>query len=169
MLQWFAEIFSTNSDKARFIAILFSSIVAVAILLLNQYFINKRERQKVITEKIEELYIKISEYDQHVRDFLFTETTNVNTGENVSFLTLAIRSAEEMEMLLCLYFPNSIFTNSESLHQEALLLKNSINSPNLDVAEQGAVIETSFQLHGDKIKELRKNCQLLMTKHGITK
>lgn len=51
MFEWIGTVFSTSSDIARFVTVVFSAVVAVLILILNQYFINKRERRNLISTK----------------------------------------------------------------------------------------------------------------------
>jgi len=62
-----------NSNKARLISILISSLVAISILLLNQWFTQKQERDKLLIAKISEL---ISVYNRGDREFSFVFDPN---------------------------------------------------------------------------------------------
>jgi hypothetical protein len=45
MFDWIAEIFVSNSEKARLISILISAVIAILILLLSQFLVSQRERK----------------------------------------------------------------------------------------------------------------------------
>ena len=70
MIEWFQEIFQSSSDKARLISILISALVAIFVLLLNQWFTNRRERNKLISEKIEEMYLTSIDYTNSAHQML---------------------------------------------------------------------------------------------------
>lgn len=65
MVDWFLIIFESNTDKARLITIVISTIIAILIFLLTQYFVNQRKRKELLIEKIEELYKSVVEYEKH--------------------------------------------------------------------------------------------------------
>ncbi|MEZ9463551.1 hypothetical protein [Vibrio splendidus] len=124
MYQFFTEIFSTNSDKARLLSILISSIVAVGILLLNQYFVNKRERRNLRIEKIEEISKLISEYDRNAREFFYEfDDSSPNQAKLHGKAAIAL---QDIEMLLHLYFPNDVFVTHEEQFDTMLQLKNTL-------------------------------------------
>jgi hypothetical protein len=81
LLDWIPTIFESNSDKARLIAIVISSIVAVSILLLNQRLISGRERKKLLIEKIEDTSKLISKFDRGASKFLFSDSED-NTQQS---------------------------------------------------------------------------------------
>lgn len=57
--QWIAEVFQKPSDIAQFLAIFISSIVAISVVLLNQFFNRRSARRSLYIEKIECLYQSI--------------------------------------------------------------------------------------------------------------
>ncbi len=69
LLDWTAAVFESNSDKARLVAIVISSVVAISILLLSQKLTAGRERKKLLIEKIEEISKLISNLEFNTIQF----------------------------------------------------------------------------------------------------
>jgi hypothetical protein len=160
LLDWIPTIFESNSDKARLIAIVISSIVAVSILLLNQRLISGRDRKKLLIEKIEDTSKLISKFDRGASKFLFSDSE-----DNAQHLSEAIEALDEMEMLLNLYFPYNVFANCSEVHNRVLGMKNSMADVE-DSAGSAEVIENAKVGHRDNIIFLRKECRNLMKKYG---
>jgi len=117
MFEIWSEIFITPSDKARLITILLSSVVAIGIFILNQRFIDRRSRNQVTCEKIEELYLASIDYVNSVHKMLYLHNKDravIVDGcsaildirdEHEAILLSMNNSIKKMEMLCGLYFP----------------------------------------------------------------
>ena len=163
MYQFISEIFATNSDKARFISILISSIVAVGILLLNQWFTNKRERRNLYIEKIEEISKLVSEYDRCARKFFFEYDDNASdVSKPHGNASIAL---QDMEMLLHLYFPNDVFVVHEKQYEALLNLKNRLvdNQDNDILALAGW--ESVRRIHAEQVAEMHSHCRSIVKKY----
>jgi hypothetical protein len=110
MIEWFQEIFSNPSDKSRAITILFSALVAIIVLLLNQWFTNRRERKKILIEKIEEMYLSSIDYansaNQIIKDL---SSSKHRTGHGYYKIDQVVYgemndAIRKMNMLCGLYF-----------------------------------------------------------------
>jgi len=55
-MQWLIDIFASTSDQARLATALIAAIIAVAVVLLNQWFNARRARKEKLISKIEEIY-----------------------------------------------------------------------------------------------------------------
>ncbi len=119
MFEMWNEIFSTPSDKARFITILLSSVVAIGIFISNQRFMDRRARNQVTREKIEELYLASIDYVNSVQKMLSLHKKDksiivderpaiVDITEPHEVILLSMNnSIKQMEMLCSLYFPDA--------------------------------------------------------------
>ncbi|MBU1424551.1 MAG: hypothetical protein KKH12_15580 [Gammaproteobacteria bacterium] len=55
-MQWLASIFEATSDQARLATTIIAAIIAIAVVLLNQWYNSKRARKETLIKKIEEIY-----------------------------------------------------------------------------------------------------------------
>ncbi len=175
MINWFQEVFSSSSDKARLVAIIISAVVAIGILLLNQWFTNRRERKKIISEKIEEMHLTSIEYTNSAHQILKDLQTQKHRDKDGSYSIDQVvygtmnDSIRKMEMLSGLYFPEINFNPKDY----------SINNmPIVDAAITGELtrgnqvdMEDLYLIsrgHIDKAEEKLTNvCKVLMKKQMI--
>jgi len=115
MIEWFQEVFQSSNDKARLISILITALVAILVLLLNQWFTNRRERKKLISEKIEEMYLTSIDYTNSAHQMLkdlqlqkFRRSNGYYDIDDVIYGNMN-DSIRKMEMLCGLYFPEVLF------------------------------------------------------------
>lgn len=115
MLDWFQNVFSTPSEQGRLFTALVSVLLAVFVLLLNQYFANKRERKKILMGKVEELYLTSLDYleacDQLITDIQkskFRCEAGYYRNDEVAYAKM-VNSVTKIEMLCDLYFPQVKF------------------------------------------------------------
>lgn len=101
---------------AKFISILLSFFIAIVILGLTQWHINRRERKKIKAEKIEQIYLCSIDYVNSANVLI----SNLQlTRENNEYImdSVALRamndSLRKIEMLCGLYFKNSNFIKSD--------------------------------------------------------
>jgi len=118
MSEWFLEAFSAPGDKAKLLAILFSSLVALFIFIANQWYIDRRTKKELYINKIEELYIASIEYFnaaeilvEYRHDYALKLDGAVNTSkvERRKIYDDWDRPLRKIEMIFGLYFPNEGF------------------------------------------------------------
>jgi hypothetical protein len=112
---WFLEAFSTPTGKAQFISITISSCLAISALFLNQGLTNRRERKKVLVEKVEELYSASMDYLEACDDLVtdiqkgtYREENGYHRYNESTYNKLEL-SLNKIEMLCGLYFPKAEF------------------------------------------------------------
>lgn len=105
------ELFSAKADQVKLVTFLFSAVLAVAVLLTNQYFSQRRARQEYLLRKIEELAQLSIEYTD-----LCTEILDDIQNQQVDYPTVnqeqkrrLIANIRQMELIVGLYFQNSGF------------------------------------------------------------
>jgi hypothetical protein len=171
-LTWLSNIFSEPSDQAKLVAILTSAIVAVLIVLLNQWFLSKRAKRELLIEKVEELYLISGEYVKCCTNLLIPiqGNTNSNIIANYDFpheLPLELtESINRMQMICGLYFSNQHFKTEDYVIENMPLfeiIKKKIR------ASDGELL-TAFEQSREHIEESRdklfKLCNVLMKKYG---
>lgn len=101
---------------AKFISILVSFLIAIVILGLTQWHINRRERKKIKAEKIEQIYLSSIDY-VNAANVLVSNLKLPRENNEYIMDSVALRamndSLRKIEMLCGLYFKNSIFVKSE--------------------------------------------------------
>ena len=162
--KFFTVIFSTNSDIARLISILISSIVALGIIILNQYFVNKRERRNLRIEKIEEISKLITEYDRNVREF-FYEFDDSSSNQAKPHYNAA-NALQDIDMLLHLYFPKDVFVTHDEQFDTMLQLKNTLLERQ---DESGLAIlfecHSIGHIHNKQVIDMHTACRNIMKKY----
>jgi len=120
LYSWLLDAFSTPAGKSQFISIVVSSCIAISVLLLNQRLTNARERKKLYVEKIEDLYLAITEYleacDDLITDIQKGSYREEKTGYhryNESTYDKRELAISKMEMLFSLYFPDVKFNTKD--------------------------------------------------------
>ena len=167
-MNWLTEIFSDNSDKARFIAILVSSIVALGLLLLNQRFINKREKTKLLIDKADELYKSVLSLEKHGTRYLSDIGVPSNPEEESQEKErhMAVDEAiYNIGMIGTLYFSEFSEFNDRDLESEIHPLKMKmikLNSADSAGKEDYDPIYSDFE---KIIKELKSGCKKISKKY----
>lgn len=114
-MNWLFEVFSEKSDQARLISILISAVVAVCVVLLNQWFLSRRSKRDLLIEKIEELFEAANEYVSACRELMdsFSEESVNNKQEFFNYPASAVNklndSITKMQMICGLYFRSEKF------------------------------------------------------------
>ncbi|HCH2593706.1 TPA: hypothetical protein NKS49_004583 [Vibrio parahaemolyticus] len=65
-MDWFLKVFAEPRQQAQLVSIVVSALMAIFILLLNQWFSNLKMLKELRIEKIESLYISINEYESEL-------------------------------------------------------------------------------------------------------
>jgi len=168
MIEWFSNIFASPSDKAKLVAILISATVAIAILILNQWFTNRRERKKIIVEKIEEMYINSIDYTNSANQ-LIKDLSNPNNRDSKGCFVVdqvvygnmndAIR---RMQMLCGLYFSEINFQVSDYSIANLPIVDVSIKGKNIEEGEAFELYQQSREHINNAEKKLSDICRDLM-------
>lgn len=171
-MNWFIEIFEAKSDQARLVAILISAIVAVLVVLLNQWFNSRRARKETLIEKIEELYELSEEYVKACRELLLSVQDSKSKSHETTYnpprdLQLALNgSINKIQMILGLYFHKNQFDPHDFYMW---------NMPIIEIAQKDKVMdEESYLMAWERSEKhivnarhkLRTLCIDLMRKNG---
>lgn len=169
MYNWLLDAFSTPSGKSQFISIVVSSCIAISVLLLNQRLTNTRERKKLYIDKIEELYLAVTEYIESCGD-LITDIQKSTYREqsgyhryNESTYDKLESSIAKIEMLCGLYFPEIRFDSKDYFTSKmpAFLAATSGQYARQEVNTEETIIESRKHIENAS-KELKRMCQHLM-------
>lgn len=171
-MSWFTEIFEANSDKARLIAILISAVLALIILLANQWFNNRRAKKELAIKKIEELYLASIEYTSACRDLLGDLTKKEFRNEHGDFnpdhekLANIGELVRKMEMLSHLHFPSAEFHAGEYIVPVVMpIIEIAEKSKYLPEGEAHSIYEDSRDNITAAGKRLGDMCSQLMNEH----
>lgn len=166
------EIFSEKSDQARLIAILISAIVAIFVVLLNQWFLSRRAKRELLIEKIEELFSASNDYIDACRELMDSLVQQdiedpsrfySYPGDSVNKLN---NSISRMQMICGLYF------RSEKFDPEDYYIWH---MPTLEIAHKGKYLseDEGIKAHNDSRNHIRNSrakldelCKRLMKRHG---
>ncbi|SIT12519.1 hypothetical protein [Neptunomonas antarctica] len=112
IFEWFNVVFSGPTEQAKLFTVAISTILAVTLLLMNQWFIGNRARKERLIEKLEDLTSAIHEF--------YSLGVEVNRCLHLSkkydekaidkFIGLGIK----IDTLCSLYFNNSTIDTSIS-------------------------------------------------------
>ncbi len=173
MVDWLQEAFSAPSDKARLVSILISVLLAISVLLLNQWFIDKRERKKIISEKIEEMYKASIAYVNAANELLRDCTNSEKYIDNLYEIDRALLSnlndsIKIIDMLCALYFEEIKFNKSEyTIENIPMVIATSTSAKNLEERPSAQHFEKSKEHISNAEKTLTEICESLMRKHVV--
>lgn len=166
-MKWLTDVFNEPAQQAQLIAIVFSAVVALSVLLVNQWFLTRRARCDLYIKKIEELYIAIADYEDAGYDFMSFSCTESNQFEMDSVIQKFNRvtdALQKIDMFMSLYFLEVPFDVSdyEDPHREVYLLYcDEIESDLSMDSERIKAFETIMQ----QSLELKAIAKSLMNKH----
>jgi hypothetical protein len=98
MIEWFNSAFGEPSEQAKLFTVVLSTIFAVVIVLLNQWFISRRARNELLINKAEEYYAMVSLVDGNLHNEMYHRFFK----EDLEFDTQCINKST---LLQTLYFP----------------------------------------------------------------
>lgn len=171
-LNWLYEIFEAKSDQARLIAILITAIIAILIVLLNQWFLSRRAKRELLTEKIEELYSASCEYVSSCKELMDSLKEHRVTQPKCYFdpqpeiINKISDSITKMQMICGLYFREEKFTPNEYyIFRMPIIGMEHKGTTHLEGEAYMAHQESLIHIvkSKDKLDEL---CKKLMKKHG---
>lgn len=170
-MTWIVEVFSSESSFARLLTVVFSAVVAVLVVLLNQWFVSKRSRRDLLIEKIEELFFISNDYYLACREIV-SSIHNQHIDGDIDYYSYDVDMADDIrqcvakiEMLCGLYFKD------EGLDEK--LGPNDIPVSHLAFArtkinneEFNVILDDSFKHIRIKKTNLDKFSKKLMEKYG---
>ncbi|PML78747.1 hypothetical protein [Enterovibrio norvegicus] len=168
MYNWFLETFSTSSEQAKLFSIVVSVVLAVLILILNQWFISKRAKKELFVTKVEELLTTIYAYERISLDIL-SRLFNSTFSDQATLDKMAESAeiADKLEMLCVLYFPEITFGSDDGqriilkAHHDAEKFQGNHAHPNSSYA--------TYQSSAKNLKELlnplKESTKAIMKKH----
>ncbi|OEE31290.1 hypothetical protein [Vibrio ordalii] len=83
IFEWFSTVFSEPTEQAKLFTVAISTTLAVALLLLNQWFIRKRDKKERTIEKLEELIGSVREFYSLGNEVNRSLNLNKNYDENL--------------------------------------------------------------------------------------
>lgn len=140
MLTWLLEIFESPDSQARLVTVLITALVAIAVVLINQHLITKREINDKHNEQVERLYITLTNLHEtlsQIVDSVGTQNYEAYNDHEREFIKLRT----ELEMIQRLYFPSlKVFDNElyaalswiEGYNQEAI--SEGVNTRHYNIA-----------------------------------
>lgn len=162
----------SDENIATTLSIAVSTLVALFVLGVNQWYSNRHERKKIICEKIEEFYEASIAYtnacDQLVTDIQlmkFKRESGYYSNDPIAYSRFE-QSLSKMEMLHGLYFPKVEFDSNDFCIKNMPIIwaansgEIARRTVNIDEVynQSRAHIENSSELLGRVCKELmRKN------------
>lgn len=171
-MNWLVEIFSDKSDQARLIAILISAVVAILVVLLNQWFLSRRAKRELLIEKIEELFTASNEYVAACRNLMDSlQQQGIDRPEEYfsypsDFVNSLNDSITKMQMICGLYFRSEKFSPDEYYIWNMPILEVAHKGKQLPEGEGYMLFEASkahIQKSRQKLDDL---CKKLMKKYG---
>lgn len=168
MINWFLEAFSTSKEQAKLFSIVVSVVLALSILLLNQWFISRRAKKELVITKIEELLTTIYAYERISLDIL-SRLFNMSHADQAT-LDKMVESAEvadKLEMLCVLYFPEIIFSSNDGqkiilkAHQDVETVGENYTHPKSSYA----TYQTSTKHLKELLNPLKDKTKLIMKKY----
>jgi hypothetical protein len=115
MGSWITSIFSESSDQARLFTVVFTAIIGLIIVFINQSLVSKRESRVYIKAKVEDLFTTaVTLYDKSKHYYLVIDkikSQGVTTLDYQDMKHIHENSREmlmlilKLELLITLYFP----------------------------------------------------------------
>jgi len=162
------ELFSEKSDQVRLVTFLLSALLAVFVLLINQYINTKRNKRDLLLSKVEDLYKSSIEYTN-----LCTEILDDVQHQNVDYPSVKKEHRREvqnilrkMEMLCGLYFPDSGFDTNDYRLCNMEVLEYLEKGKHSEEGEMHCMWEDARQHIVNSDAELAVICSNLMKLHG---
>lgn len=109
------ELFSAKDDQVKLVTFALSAFLAVGVLLINQYFSQRRARQEYLLQKIEELAKLSIEYTDLCTEILDSIQNKRGGHPTVSreYRRRLMAIIRQMELIIGLYFKDSCFDSND--------------------------------------------------------
>lgn len=168
MYNWLVATFSTPAEQAKLFSIVVSVVLAVLILLLNQWFISRRAKKELFITKVEELLTTIYAYERMSLDIL-SRLFNSSIADQTTLDKMAESAeiADKLEMLCVLYFPEITFESGDGqkiilkAHQDVEKVQGNYTHPKSSYA----TYQSSTKNLKDLLNPLKEATKSIMKKH----
>ncbi|TOQ63563.1 hypothetical protein [Vibrio parahaemolyticus] len=125
MFDWFIKTFDSAQQQATLFSIVVSTILAISLLLMNQWFTSRKAKADLKVLKLEELMNTLYAYERLCFDVI-AQSCNKKAAEESVFhkMTESVELADKIEMLTTLYFPSIEYKSEDTQY---LLSKIHVN------------------------------------------
>ena len=162
------ELFSEKGDQVRLVTFLLSALLAVVVLLINQYINTKRNKRDLLLTKIEDLYRTSINYTNTCTEILDDvqyqkiDYPSVNKEHRREIQNIL----RKMEMLCGLYFPDSGFDTNDYRLWNMQILEYIEKGKQAEEGELHCMWEDARQHIVNADAKLAVICSNLMKLHG---
>ncbi|WEM43896.1 hypothetical protein PTW35_09010 [Photobacterium sp. DA100] len=166
------ELFSDKNDQVKLVTFLLSALLAVLVLLLNQYFSQRRVRQEYLLKKIEELAQFSIEYTDlcavildDIRDQAASKhIEHPEVSDEHRRKVLAV--IRKMELIVGLYFKGSGFDPNDYYLWNMQILE-ALEKGNFSEEDEVHILFQDARQHiVDSDAKLAVLCSKLVTRYG---
>ncbi|OEB83477.1 hypothetical protein BBM86_08955 [Vibrio parahaemolyticus] len=113
MSEWFRKTFETAAQQATLFSIVVSTLLAVSLLLLNQWFSTRKDNRNLRVVKLEEFATAIYSYERLCFDMLSRLYNHPPTDQlTIDKMVESVELSDRIEMLSALYFSSIPFDPS---------------------------------------------------------
>ncbi|KAB7692059.1 hypothetical protein GBN24_06670 [Plesiomonas shigelloides] len=110
MLNWFSKTFESAQQQATLFSIVLSTTLAIALLLLNQWFNTRKDKRVIRIEKLEEFASTVYSYERLCFDIISRIYQKPPSDPiTIDKMVESVELADKIEMLSSLYFPDIKF------------------------------------------------------------
>ncbi|CAH7024493.1 conserved hypothetical protein [Vibrio chagasii] len=115
MFDWFIKTFETAAQQATLFSIAVSTILAVSLLLLNQWFSSRKDKINLRVAKLEDFAATIYSYERLCFDILSRLYQQPPSDQaTIDKMVESVELSDKIEMLSSLYFPNIPFESKST-------------------------------------------------------
>lgn len=151
MIEWFRETFETAAQQATLFSIVVSTLLAVSLLLLNQWFSTRRDQRNHRVVKLEEFATAIYSYERLCFDMLSRLYHHPPTDQlTIDKMVESVELSDKIEMLSALYFPSIPFDPSWT---QTIVYKVHHQFESVELNRQ--IDPKTFVSYGDATKEVK--------------
>lgn len=151
---------------------LISAAVAIFVVLLNQWFVSRRFRRRLLIEKIEELFSASNEYVSACRELMDSlaqqgvDNPEICYEYPVESVNKLSDSITRMQMICGLYFQTAKFSPDDFYIWRMPILEIAHKGKSLPEGERHMAYEDSSAHVINSRDQLDDLCKSLMRKHG---
>jgi hypothetical protein len=165
IFEWFTAVFSDPTEQARLFTVAISTILAVSLLLVNQWFISNRARNSRLIEKLEDLTSAIHEFYslgiEVNRSLLLDKKYNEDSIDKFTGVGIKI------DTLCSLYFSHALIDTNITANIISIGM-DELNEPKLPngatIPSNHPYIEGNEELH-NWFEDSQSKVKLLIKKH----
>ncbi|MGL1260233.1 hypothetical protein ACSTKG_00760 [Vibrio parahaemolyticus] len=165
-MDWFLKVFSEPRQQAQLVSIVVSALMAIFVLLLNQWFSNRKMLKELRIEKIETLYVSINEYEAELLKLISLMFAQKSDDEQCLKSYFSVTGClQNIKMHFHLHFPaievdfhpHEAFLDKvdKELSSRYAIKKT---APSLLMKSDTGNVKISFYSHRKALNEVHENC-----------